>query len=36
LSVEVKIGCFWLTTSKLTLPTKSYFCRGGSRISKEN
>jgi len=26
----VKIHCFWLITSKLTLPTSAYFWYGGS------
>jgi len=30
LSAEVKIRYFWLITSKLTLPTRAYFCRGWS------
>jgi len=29
LSGEVKIHCFWLITSKLTLPTSAYFWYGG-------
>jgi len=28
----VKIHCFWLITSKLTLPTSAYFWYGGSQI----
>jgi len=32
LSVEVKIHCFWLITSILTLPTSAYFWYGGSHI----
>jgi len=32
LSVEVKIHCFWLITSKLILPTSAYFCCGGSHM----
>jgi len=34
LSVEVKIHCFWLITSKLTFPTSAYFWYGGSQIHK--
>jgi len=27
-----EIRCFWLITSKLTLPTEAYFCPGGSHM----
>jgi len=29
----VKIHCFWLITSKLTLPTSAYFWYGGSHFT---
>ena len=32
----MKIHCFLLITSKLTLPTKVYFCRGGSHVSSQS
>jgi len=30
----VKIHCFWLITSKLTLPTRAYFWYGGTHIDQ--